>query len=198
MEQLLSAGAAAYVLTSDEKRLIARIDGSASYSTEFTDRYRPEAESFPRSGTERFGRDYGYTRHVTMAIKKLLESRKSNPKDYAQVVFTEFDPRRPMTIAKSIGCSEDQISRGLLSQFVGDIGAASMFLSLSAALEKAKPGEKILAVSYGDGGSDALDFSVIDGVQGKQSGEVEKYIKSKENVDYQMHLRLNRVFELLR
>jgi hydroxymethylglutaryl-CoA synthase len=103
-----------------------------------------------------------------------------------------------MTIAKSIGCSEDQISRGLLSQFVGDIGAASMFLSLSAALEKAKPGEKILAVSYGDGGSDALDFSVIDGVQGKQSGEVEKYIKSKENVDYQMHLRLNRVFELLR
>jgi hydroxymethylglutaryl-CoA synthase len=198
MEQLLSAGAAAYVLTSDEKRLIARIDGSASYSTEFTDRYRSEAESFPRSGTERFGRDYGYTRHITMAIKKLLEGRKSNPKDYAQVVFTEFDPRRPLTIAKSTGYSEDQISRGLLSQFVGDTGAASMFLSLSAALEKAKPGDRILAVSYGDGGSDALEFSVIEGVQGKQSGEVEKYIKSKENVDYQMHLRLNRVFELLR
>jgi hydroxymethylglutaryl-CoA synthase len=133
-----------------------------------------------------------------MAIKKLLETRNSSPKDYAQVVFTEFDPKRPLAIAKSLGYREDQISRGLLNQFVGDTGAASMFLSLSAALEKAKPGERILAVSYGDGGSDALEFSAIDGIQERQSGEVEKYIRSKENVDYQMHLRLNRVFELLR
>ena len=198
LEQLLSAGAAALVLTSDEKSLVARVDGSASYSTEFTDRYRSEVESFPRSGTERFGRDYGYTRHVTMAIKKLLDARKSSPKDYAQVVFTEFDPRRPLAIAKSLGYREDQISRGLLSQFIGDTGAASMFLSFSAALEKAKPTERVIAVSYGDGGSDAIEFSVLDGIKGKQSGEVEKYLKSKEYVDYQMHLRLNRLFELLR
>jgi hydroxymethylglutaryl-CoA synthase len=198
MEQLLSAGAAAFVLTGDEKRLVARIEGSASYSTEFTDRWRSETESFPRSEFERFGRDYGYTRHVTMAIKKLLENRKSSPKDYSQVVFTEFDPRRPSAIAKSVGFSEDQISRGSLNQFVGDTGAASMFLSLSATLEKAKPGERILAASYGDGGSDALDFTVTNGIQGKQSGEVEKYIKSRKNVDYQTHLRLNKVFDLLR
>jgi hydroxymethylglutaryl-CoA synthase len=113
-------------------------------------------------------------------------------------VFTEFDPRRPSAIAKSVGYKEEQISRGLLSQFIGDTGAASMFLSLSAALEKAKPGEKILAVSYGDGGSDALEFSVTDGVKEKQTGEVEMYIRSKENVDYQMHLRLNKVFDMLR
>jgi hydroxymethylglutaryl-CoA synthase len=198
LEQLLSAGAGAFVVTSDESRLVARCEGSASYSTEFTDRYRSEAESFPRSGTERFGRDYGYTKHVTMAIRKLLEHRKSSPKDYAQVVFTEFDPRRPAAVAKSLGYSEDQISRGSLSQFIGDTGAASMFLSLAATLEKAKPNERILAVSYGDGGSDALEFNVIDGIQERQSGEVEKYIKSKETVDYQMHLRLNKVFELLR
>jgi hydroxymethylglutaryl-CoA synthase len=198
MEQLLSAGAAAFLLTNDEKRMIARIEGSASYVTEFTDRWHSEEENFPRSGIERFGRELGYVKHVTMAIKKLLESRKSSPKDYAQVVFTEFDPRRPSAIAKSVGYKEEQISRGLLSQFIGDTGAASMFLSLSAALEKAKPGEKILAVSYGDGGSDALEFSVTDGVKEKQTGEVEMYIRSKENVDYQMHLRLNKVFDMLR
>jgi hydroxymethylglutaryl-CoA synthase len=198
MEQLLSAGAAAFVLTNDEKRMIARIDGFASYSTEFTDRWHSETEVFPRSGIERFGRDYGYTKHVTAVIKKLLESRKSTPKDYSQVVFTEFDPRRPSGIAKSAGYKDEQISRGLLTQFVGDTGAASMFLSLSAALEKAKPGERIMAVSYGDGGSDALEFGVTEVVREKQSGEVEKYLKSKQVVDYQMHLRLNKVFEMLR
>jgi hydroxymethylglutaryl-CoA synthase len=198
MEQLLSSGAAAYVLTSDEKRMVARIDGSASYSTEFTDRWHSETEIFPRSAIERFGRDYGYTKHVTTAIKKLLESRKSSPKDYSQVVFTEFDPRRPSAIAKSTGYKEEQIQRGLLAQFVGDTGAASMFLSLAAALEKAKPGERILAVSYGDGGSDALEFGVTEGMREKQTGEVEKYLKSKKIVDYQMHLRLNRVFDMLR
>jgi hydroxymethylglutaryl-CoA synthase len=198
MEQLLSSGAAAFVLTSDEKRMIARIDGYSSYSTEFTDRWHSESEAFPRSGIERFGRDYGYTKHVTTAIKKLLESRKSSPKDYSQVAFTEFDPRRPSAIAKSVGYKDEQISRGLLTQFVGDTGAASMFLSLSAALEKAKPGERILAVSYGDGGSDALEFGVTDGIRDKQTGEVERYINSKEIVDYQMHLRLNKVFDMLR
>lgn len=198
MEQLLGAGAAAFVLTSDDKRMIARIDGSASYSTEFTDRWHSETEAFPRSGIERFGRDYGYTRHVTTAIKKLLENRKLSPNDYSQVVFTEFDPRRPSAIAKSVGYKDEQVSRGLLTQFVGDTGAASMFLSLSAALEKAKPGERILAVTYGDGGSDAIEFGVTENIREKQTGEVEKYIKSKETVDYQMHLRLNKVFDMLR
>lgn len=197
-EQFMGAGAAAFVFTGDEERSVASIEASSSYSTEFTDHWRAEGETFPRTGIERFSRDFGYIDHVTTTIRKLFEIQKSKPEDYTHVVITEPDPRRIAAVAKATGFKESQITLGLLNQFIGDTGTASMFLSLAAALEKSKPHERILAVSYGDGGSDAFEIKVMEGAQKIQTSEVEKYLKNKKNVDYQTHLRLNKVFDLLR
>jgi hydroxymethylglutaryl-CoA synthase len=197
-EQFMGAGAAAFIFTGDKERSVASVQASSSYSTEFTDRWRPEGETFPRTGIERFSRDYGYMDHVTASIRKLFEIQKSKPEDYAHVVITEPDPRRIASVAKATGFKESQIALGLLNQFIGDTGTASMFLSLAATLEKSKPHERILAVSYGDGGSDAFEIKVTEAAQKMQTSEVEKYLKSKRNVDYQTHLRLNRIFDLLR
>ena len=43
---------------------------------------------------------------------------------------------------------------------VGDTGAAAPFMLLAAALEKAKPGERILLCSYGAGNADAFLLQV--------------------------------------
>jgi hydroxymethylglutaryl-CoA synthase len=62
-------------------------------------------------------------------------------------------------------------------------------VGLAAALDVAKPGERILLVSYGSGaGSDALSFRVI--AERKSLFPVQAEAAKKEYVDYVQYLKL--------
>ena len=77
--------------------------------------------------------------------------------------FTNPTSSFPQRAARSLGFSPDQVSVGLLAGDVGNTYSGSCMLGLTAILDVAGPGDRILMVSYGSGaGSDAFDLEVTE------------------------------------
>ena len=59
-----------------------------------------------------------------------------------------------------LGFSEEQIEPGLLVPVIGNTYAGAAMIGLTATLDIAEPGDRILMVSFGSGaGSDAFDIA---------------------------------------
>lgn len=155
-EQTYGDGAAALII--GDSGVIASIEGSYSVSYDFQDHWRAEADEFDRSWEDRFIRDVGYTKFIFEAISGLLKKYNLNIKDFAKVVYPSLYVREHGDIAKALGAEAEQIQDPLLTT-VGYTGTASALMTVVAALEEAKPGDKILIAGYGQG-SDAFFLQV--------------------------------------
>src|SRR5690606_38877553 len=94
------------------------------------------------------------------AISGVLSKAGVSLDQLAKVVLYAPDARTHATAVKMMRLSPEQVQDPLFDQ-VGNPGAASVPLMLAAALEEARPGDKILVVSQGQG-SDALLLEVTD------------------------------------
>ena len=62
-----------------------------------------------------------------------------------------------------LGFTKEQIAPGLLVPVIGNTYAGAAIIGLTAILDIAEPGDRILMVSFGSGaGSDAFDIHVTD------------------------------------
>jgi len=148
-EMALGDGAAA-VLVGD-KNVLATIEGSYHISDEFSGVWRAEGEQFIRAGEDRMVYDKGYSEVLEKGIKGLLKKYDMQASDFAKVVYdTTLETRRHPQIAKQLKLTDDQVQDPLFTT-VGNTGAAHAMLMLVAALEEAKPGDKILWASYANG-----------------------------------------------
>jgi hydroxymethylglutaryl-CoA synthase len=159
-EPLYGDGAAAILVGSDD--VIATLEGFYSVSYDFPDRWRATTEKFEHAWEDRFIRDAGYTKILPEAISGLLKKYNLNIKDFDKIAFPDIYPREHAAIVKRLGAEPSQIQPSLLSK-VGDTGAASPIMLLVAALEDAKPGDKILIASFGNG-SDAMFLQVTENI----------------------------------
>jgi hydroxymethylglutaryl-CoA synthase len=187
IEHAMGAGAAAFVLSQDE--VLADFEGSASFASEYMgERFRPRDETLRDLNVRKFN-EGSYVTNTTQAASALLKKLGRKPEDYAHVVFQQPDARVPSTAAGRLGFTDAQLAAGLISAYLGDLGSASVPVGLAAALDVAKPGERILLVSYGSGaGSDALSFRVI--AERKSLFPVQAEAAKKEYVDYVQYLKL--------
>ena len=65
-----------------------------------------------------------------------------------------------------LGFSDEQIKPGLLCPVIGNTYAGASLIGLTAILDIAKPGDRILMVSFGSGaGSDAFVIRVTDAIE---------------------------------
>ncbi|MFQ5758986.1 MAG: hydroxymethylglutaryl-CoA synthase [Candidatus Bathyarchaeia archaeon] len=192
-EYLMSSGAGALVIGQEE--IIAEVEGSYSYTTEFTEKWRSASNPFPKATLERFARNYGYVHHVVAAGKGLMENLRKKPEDFKHAVFSQPDLRYPSKAAREFGLSQDQIAQGMVAQFVGYTGASSLLVGLATILDKAKPKERILAVSYANGGSDAFSVRPLEKIEEKRQDAVGEYLNKKKYVNYATYLRYNRIFD---
>src|SRR5258707_14303650 len=95
------------------------------------------------------------------AAETLMKMMGTKPSDYTYAVFHQPNVKFPERASKQLGFNETQIKFGLLAGEIGNVYAGSCLLGLTATLDEAKPGDRILCVSYGSGaGSDALDIRV--------------------------------------
>jgi hydroxymethylglutaryl-CoA synthase len=181
-------GAAAFVI--GDSRVIAALGGSYSVTRDFTDRWRTEDDRFVHTSEDRWIRDEGYTKFIGQAISGLLKKYGLSPKDFAKVIYPCLYVREHAAIGKSLGFKPEQIQPELLTT-VGDSGAAHPLMMLVAALQDAKPGEKILVASYGNG-SDAVFFEVTKDIvnAGERRGMKKHLALKKDLASYERYLAL--------
>ncbi|MCD6146482.1 MAG: hydroxymethylglutaryl-CoA synthase [Thermoplasmata archaeon] len=193
LEYAASAGGAAYIIGKDN--IIAEINETVSYTTDTPDFWRREGEPYPGHG-ERFTGEPAYFKQVLSATKKLMDKMGTKPSDYDYVVFHQPNGKFPMRAAKRLGFSKEQVEEGLLCPIIGNTYSGSTMIGLSAVLDVAKPGDRILATSYGSGaGSDSFDITVTDKIEGYPRNNIRKMIENKVYVDYALYMKYRGEFK---
>lgn len=185
LEQTLGDGAAA--LTIGSGKVIAEIEGSYSLSNDFTDYWRTEEDKFIRSAEGRFIDEMGYFPTMQSVITGLLKKYKAVLADFANVIYYASDARQHAALAHRLKLDKAQVQDPLYN-VIGNTGTAAPFLMLAAALEKAKAGDRLLFVSYGDG-ADAFIFRVTDEIKKYQKAPViSQQLAGKTAINYGQYL----------
>jgi hydroxymethylglutaryl-CoA synthase len=190
LEYTAGAGGAAY-LVGPAAEALAVFEGSFSYVTDTPDFWRRAHQHYPSHGG-RFTGQPAYFRHSLGAARGLLEALGTEPADYAYAVFHQPNAKFPQTAAKKLGFAREQIAPGLLASDIGNAYAGSALLGLTATLDVAKPGDRLLLVSYGSGaGSDAFSLRVTDAIVDRQrrAPMTQEYVARRKEVDYGTYVR---------
>lgn len=186
LEYSASAGGAAFIIGNDIKNSIAQIIDTYSYTTDTPDFWRRELQQFPRHGA-RFTGEPAYFKHVLAAAHGLMEKTGEKFQDFDYVVLHQPNGRFPLRAAKELGIPKEKLEAGMLVSMIGNTYSGCSMLGLSAVLDIAKPGQKILLVSYGSGaGSDAFSIKTTDLIEQKRKFTipVKKYMERKYYLDY--------------
>jgi hydroxymethylglutaryl-CoA synthase len=156
LEYTAAAGGAAFVVGSS--KVIAKLLGTASYATDTPDFWRRPRQAFPQHGG-RFTGEPAYFKHIGGATKALLKRCQLEPSDFQYAVFHTPNGKFPVSVAKRLGFSSEQLKYSLSVEMIGNTYAAASLIALTNVLDNAQPGEKILVTSYGSGaGADSFAF----------------------------------------
>lgn len=185
LEYTAGSGAAAWIVGSKRKEIIAKLNGTCSFTTDTPDFWRRQHEEFPMHGG-RFTGEPAYFKHVNEAAKMMMKEMKTKAEDYKFVVFHQPNSKFPLAIGKMLGFNREQIQQGLITPFIGNTYSGAAMIGFCSVLDVAKPGDRVLVVSYGSGaGSDAFDFTVTKNIEKRRARvAVLEMIKNKEYVDY--------------
>ncbi len=184
LEYTAASGGAAFIVGLDN--LLAICEGRCSWSSDTPDFWRREGQKYPVHAG-RFTGEPAYFKHIINAAKTLMKKLNLKPEDFTYAVFHQPNTKFPVRVAQILGFEMKQIEPGLLSPIIGNCYAGSSLLGLAATLDVARPGDRILVVSYGSGsGSDAFSFKVTELIEEKRDRAplVKHYIERKVYIDY--------------
>jgi len=164
LEQSFGDGAAAFLVGEcTEGEEIARLEEGFAVADEIVDVWRTDGDPFSHSWEERFVVQEGYTPRMLEAVQGLLDRSGRGLREFAKLALFAPDARSHAGIARGLRASEKQLQDPLFGR-LGNAGVAMAPLLLAAALESARPGERLLVASYGDG-AEALGLVVGSGVE---------------------------------
>jgi hydroxymethylglutaryl-CoA synthase len=193
LEYTAGAGGAAYLLGLAEEAL-AVIEHSLSYVSDTTDFWRRPSTHYP-SHAERFSGDPGYFGHVVPAAQAMMQQMERRAEEYDHVIFHQPNPKFPTRAMADLGFKPAQWKTGLLVNEIGNTYAGSALIGLSAVLDVAQPGQRILMVSYGSGaGADAFDLRVTERIRDRQkrAPATQDYIRRRVLIDYAQYVRMRK------
>lgn len=177
LEYTASAGAAAFIFGTEG--IIARVDHTYTFMTDTPDFWRREHQFYPQHGG-RFTGEPAYFRHTLGAARGIMEQAGLRPSDFRYVVFHQPNGKFPMEAGKKLGFTREQWETGLLTPWLGNTYSGASPIGLTAILDEASPGDRILMVSFGSGaGSDAFIFLVTDRIREVQ----DKAPKTRKQLD---------------
>jgi len=183
LEYSASAGGGALII--GKKNVIAEINHTTSYTTDTPDFWRREGQKYPRHGG-RFTGKPAFFKHVMSCGLKTMKMAGTKPEDYKYIVTHQPNGKFPIRAAKSLGFNEEQYKTGLLTPRIGNTYSGAVFLGLTAILDIAEPGDRILAVAYGSGaGSDGFDITVTDNItKMDRTDTIESMIERMKIINY--------------
>jgi hydroxymethylglutaryl-CoA synthase len=191
LEYTAGAGGAAFLLGPAENSL-AVIEATYSYVTDTPDFWRRQYAKYPEHG-QRFTGEPAYFTHITEAGKALMEATHTTPADYKYAVFHQPNTKFPQRAAEMLGFDKEQIKTGLLVPLIGNTYAGAAIIGLTAILDIAEPGDRILMVSFGSGaGSDAFAITVSDPIRERRGRApfTQDYIARRTQIDYAEYARM--------
>jgi hydroxymethylglutaryl-CoA synthase len=191
LEYTAGAGGAAFIIGPGEESL-AEIESSYSFVTDTPDFWRRQYAKYPEHG-QRFTGEPAYFKHITSAGEAMFEATNTKPEDYAFAVFHQPNTKFPQRAGQMLGFKPEQITTGLLVPKIGNTYSGAAIIGLTAILDIAKPGERIMMVSFGSGaGSDAMVLRVTEKIAGKPqlATTTEEYIARRTEIDYAEYVRM--------
>ena len=175
--------AAAAVLIGDAAKPAVTIESSYSISNEMYDVWRLDKDTYVQSWEDRFIIEHGYTENMQKAISGLMNKQGISAKDISKAIFYAPTARSQQGLARNLGFDAKTQLQDLLISNIGISGCAHVLLMLVAALEEARPGDKLLVASYGSG-ADAFLLQVtdeIEKIEGNSRG-VKGFLNSKKSL----------------
>jgi hydroxymethylglutaryl-CoA synthase len=193
LEYSAAAGGAAFLMGA--KNVVAEVECQYSFMSDTPDFWRREYMHYPRHGG-RFTGDMAYFKHVRGGVEGILQKAGAKPRDFRYAVFHQPNGKFPMKMAKDLGFTEEQMKTGLLVPTLGNTYSGASPLGLSAILDEAKPGDRILMCSFGSGaGSDAFVFHCtknLPKVQGKARKTRDYLDRNPLYLDYGTYVKFRR------
>jgi uncharacterized OB-fold protein len=161
------------------------------------DLWRADGDTIIRSAEERFAITEGYLKVSLEAASGLMKKCNLSAKDFVKLVAYTPDARRGAELARGLGFDTKTQLQDPLIGIMGNSGTPYPLMLLVAALEEAKPGDRILLASYGNG-SDAFVLRVTEHIAkiGERRG-MKKHLASKRVFsDYITYLRWRRLITI--
>ncbi len=166
-EMWFGDGAAAFSLGTDN--VIATYRGSYTVACDFVDHYRGADRRFDYMWEERWARDAGYRQIIPEAVNGLLDNLGIAAREVDHLVFPCFFKAEHRRIAKELGVEPENVIDNL-HEVCGDTGTAHPFLMMTAALDKARPGDTIVMAGFGQG-CNALCFKATAAIAEPPAGK---------------------------
>jgi len=186
-ERLLGDGAAAVMVGDTD--VAASIEGIYSHSDEIYDTWRTTKDDAVKMWEDRFILTRGYELNLREAVSGITNKYGLQMQDFARVVYYAPDERRHREMARELGLDKGQAQEPMFDR-LGNTGCAFAMMMLVAALEEAKPGDKILFVNYGNG-ADAFILQVTEQIENiRDRRGVKGYLASRMQLpNYDSYIR---------
>lgn len=197
LEYTAASGGAAFIVGPAEESM-AIYDATLSYVTDTPDFWRRAYVHYPSHG-HRFTGEPAYFEHITSAGRQLMAEMGTRPEDYTYAVFHQPNSKFPQRAAEILGFTPEQIKTGLLVPVIGNTYAGSSLIGLTAVLDEAEPGDRILMVSFGSGaGSDAFSIRVTERITERRALAplTRDYIARRVEIDYATYARFRHKLQM--
>ncbi|MDE0068791.1 MAG: hydroxymethylglutaryl-CoA synthase [Caldilineaceae bacterium] len=191
LEYTAGAGGAAMLIGPAEES-VAVIERSLSYVSDTNDFWRRPRQNYP-SHAERFSGDPGYFSHLISAAERMMDELDVTATAFDHVVVHQPNVKFPVRAMRALGFSREQWQLGLLVGEIGNTYAGSAILGLTAILDEAEQGQRVLVVSYGSGaGSDVFALRLTNRLPAWRNSApaTRDYIRRRVEIDYAQYARL--------
>ncbi len=192
-ESVFGDGAAAFLIGGED--VAVAIEDSHSISSDFLDVWKRAEDPYIRTWEDRFILQYGYSEKLGIAVSALLKKTGLSAKDFAKVVYYAPNARSHQRMIRQLNIEPEQVQAPMFDS-IGNTGAAFAPMMLVAALEEAKPGDRILWANYGDG-ADAFILQVTDQIEKVRDRRgIKHHLESKMSIpNYEKYIRFRNLMQ---